>query len=257
MVRTPCAFAARAAAFAGVEAEARRRVAARLAPPACRRTACGSCPRSRCRWPGRSAASCRSASGRPRARGRSCSPAVDRARSRCHVAGASRRGRLVALHTMACTLASSTSRASVDLPEPLTPVTATRRCSGTSTVDVAAGCAGRAPRSSSQSRAPGSAAAPARRGCSGCFSGVRAGSGRSPNRRAPPRSADACPRATSRPPRLPAPGPMSMMWSARRIVSSSCSTTTSVLPLSPSLCSASSRIWLSRGCRPMVGSSST
>ena len=64
-------FAGRAAAFAGVEAEARRRVAARLAPPACRRRACGSRPRSRCRWPGRSAASCRSASGRLRARGRS------------------------------------------------------------------------------------------------------------------------------------------------------------------------------------------
>jgi hypothetical protein len=27
--------------------------------------------------------------------------------------------------------------------------------------------------------------------------------------------------------------------------------------LAPSLCSASSRIWLSRACRPMVGSSST
>ena len=31
MVRTPCAFAGRAAAFAGVEGEARRAVAARLA----------------------------------------------------------------------------------------------------------------------------------------------------------------------------------------------------------------------------------
>ena len=46
-------------------------VAARPRLHACRRTACGWCPRSRCRWPGRSAASCRSASGPPRARGRS------------------------------------------------------------------------------------------------------------------------------------------------------------------------------------------
>ena len=33
--------------------------------------------------------------------------------------------------TAACTLASNTSRAKVDLPEPDTPVTATSRCSGT------------------------------------------------------------------------------------------------------------------------------
>ena len=78
---------------------------------------------------------------------------------------------------------------------------------------------------------------PARRGCSGCTSGcarkrpvTESGAAAMLGRRVP------C--ATSRPPRLPAPGPMSMMWSARRIVSSSCSTTTSVLPLSPSLCSA-------------------
>ena len=63
-------------------------------------------------------------------------------------------------------------------------------------------------------------------------------------------SVDACPRATSRPPRLPAPGPMSMMWSARRIVSSSCSTTTSVLPLSPSL---RERVEQDRGCRAGAG----
>ena len=39
------------------------------------------------------------------------------------------------------------------------------------------------------------------------------------------------PAPTTRPPRVPAPGPRSITWSARRIVSSSCSTTSSVLPL--------------------------
>ena len=56
-------------------------------------------------------------------------------------------------------------------------------------------------------------------------------SARSPSRRCADRSATE-PSATSVPPRLPAPGPMSIRCSARRIVSSSCSTTTSVLPLS-------------------------
>ena len=43
-------------------------------------------------------------------------------------------------------------------------------------------------------------------------------------------SCAALPWATTRPPCLPAPGPKSMTVSARRMVSSSCSTTTSVLP---------------------------
>ena len=58
------------------------------------------------------------------------------------------------------------------------------------------------------------------------------------------------PCATTRPPRVPAPGPRSMTWSARRIVSSSCSTTTSVLPLSPSLCE---RVEQDAGCRADAG----
>ena len=44
------------------------------------------------------------------------------------------------------------------------------------------------------------------------------------------------------PPRLPAPGPRSITCSARRMVSSSCSTTTSVLPLASSFSSVSSSI---------------
>jgi hypothetical protein len=67
---------------------------------------------------------------------------------------------------MACTLASSTSRASVLLPEPLTPVTATRRCSGTAARPAAAGCAAGAAHVQ-----VAAAASTARRGCSGCFSG--------------------------------------------------------------------------------------
>ena len=55
------------------------------------------------------------------------------------------------------------------------------------------------------------------------------------------------PAATTCPPRTPGPGPKSTMWSAARIVSSSCSTTTTVLPWSRSRASVSSRRSLSRG----------
>ena len=65
------------------------------------------------------------------------------------------------------------------------------------------------------------------------------------------------PAATTWPPSTPAPGPRSMMWSARAIVSSSCSTTTTELPRERSCSSAPSSCRLSRGCRPIVGSSST
>ncbi len=121
-------FAARAAALAGVEARSAPARSRAPSPRASRRTACGSCPRSRCRSPGTSAASCRSASGRPRARGRSSrQPSIFS--QPCQLGRAPR-------VLMNCRLASSTSRASVDLPEPLTPVTATRRLSGMSTVTL-------------------------------------------------------------------------------------------------------------------------
>ena len=71
------------------------------------------------------------------------------------------------------------------------------------------------------------------------------------------RLASGVPRATIWPPRRPAPGPKSSRPSALAITSRSCSTTSSVLPRSRSLCSASSSRVLSRGCRPIVGSSST
>ena len=59
-----------------------------------------------------------------------------------------------------------------------------------------------------------------------------------------------CPRRRRAPPRMPAPGPRSMTWSARRMVSSSCSTTTSVLPLRLEL---RERVEQDRGCRAGAG----
>ena len=67
----------------------------------------------------------------------------------------------------------------------------------------------------------------------------------------------AVPSAMMRPPWTPAPGPRSMMRSAARMVSSSCSTTRTVLPRSRSPRSDSMSRSLSRGCRPMLGSSRT
>ncbi len=165
--------------------------------------------------------------------------------------------------TASSRLVISTSRASVDLPEPLTPVIATSRDSGRLAVTLRRLCSVAPCTVSQRSGTAVSAALALPR--AGAVTGRRACSGWTIGRaRNCPVSDEGCaarsatpPCATTWPPRLPAPGPMSMMWSARRIVSSSCSTTTSVLPLSPSLRRASSRMRLSRGCRPMVGSSST
>ena len=120
--------------------ETRRPVAARARFERARRTACGSRPTCRCRWPGHergvlpigvwSTSSTRSIA----------SVAGDRAAAdprRVLASGlgvAAGRGRARA--TAACRLVISTSRASVDLPEPLTPVTATSRGSGSSTVTL-------------------------------------------------------------------------------------------------------------------------
>ena len=120
----------------------------------------------------------------------------------------------------------STSRATVDLPEPDTPVTTTSRPSGTRTSTSCAGCAARCARSSSAAcacRRRGAAAA-------GCASGSR--------RNRPVierglrmRSVDLAfaRRSRRRARRRRARGRCTC--SARRMVSSSCSTTTSVLPL--------------------------
>ena len=67
----------------------------------------------------------------------------------------------------------------------------------------------------------------------------------------------AVPSAMMRPPWTPAPGPRSIMRSAARMVSSSCSTTSTVLPRSRRSRSDSMSRSLSRGWRPMLGSSRT
>ena len=54
------------------------------------------------------------------------------------------------------------------------------------------------------------------------------------------------PLLTTSPPCSPAPGPISTMWSAERMVSSSCSTTITVLPRSRNLSSVSMSLRLSR-----------
>ena len=114
-------------------------------------------------------------------------------------------------------------------------------------VDVLAGCAD----------ARRGRAAPRRRRRRRTGTGIR----RRPDRYAPVSDAAAratlagVPSATTSPPCSPAPGPMSITQSAARIVSSSCSTTITVLPMSRSRVSVSIRRWLSRWCRPIDGSS--
>src|SRR3569833_441178 len=61
------------------------------------------------------------------------------------------------------------------------------------------------------------------------------------------------PAATTCPPCTPAPGPKSTTKSARRIVSSSCSTTTTELPRERNFSSVASSCSLSRACNPNVG----
>ena len=63
------------------------------------------------------------------------------------------------------------------------------------------------------------------------------------------------PWATISPPAAPAPGPTSMMWSAARISTGSCSTTITVLPSSRSSSRAPRRASNSLGCMPREGSS--
>ena len=63
------------------------------------------------------------------------------------------------------------------------------------------------------------------------------------------------PWATTWPPCSPAPGPISTIWSAESMVSSSCSTTMRVLPRSRIPFRVASSRALSRWCRPMLGSS--
>ncbi len=140
-----------------------------------------------------------------------------------------------------------TSETSVLLPEPETPVTATKRASGNVTSTFLRLCS-RAPRITSDWPLP-------RRRVAGIWTWS------SPRRYAPvidrgsARIASRGPDATISPPCSPAPGPMSMTQSAVRIVSSSCSTTRTVLPRSRSRVSVAISLALSRWWRPIEGSS--
>ena len=72
-----------------------------------------------------------------------------------------------------------------------------------------------------------------------------------------PSAASGVPKNTISPPRSPGPGPMSRMRSAANMICGSCSTTTSELPASRSRCITPITRPMSRGCRPIDGSSST
>ena len=140
-----------------------------------------------------------------------------------------------------------TSVTSVLLPLPDTPVTAVNVPSGNSTSRPLRLC-WRAPLTTR--RLP----LPVRRS-------LGMGTMRSPRRKAPVMERGSSRRASSRPlamispPCSPAPGPMSMTQSAVRMVSSSCSTTSTVLPRSRSRVSVAISFALSRWCRPIEGSS--
>ena len=65
----------------------------------------------------------------------------------------------------------------------------------------------------------------------------------------------AVPCAITLPPCTPAPGPISIIWSAAYIVSSSCSTTRSVFPKSLNFFRVANNLSLSLWCKPILGSS--
>ena len=129
------------------------------------------------------------------------------------------------------------------LPEPATPVTATRTPSGTST-EMSRRLWSRAFRIGMKPRAA--------RGSG--FRPCRTSRWRPVAVPAAMRPATV-PSYTMVPPCGPAPGPMSTTWSATLITSGSCSTTRTVLPLSRRRRSRSFSWWTSWAWRPMVGSS--
>ena len=131
------------------------------------------------------------------------------------------------------------------LPEPATPVTTTSTPSGMSTSTSRRLCVV-APRISSVPVGVRTVSLRAAR--SSRWRPVRVPLARSPS---------TVPSKQTVPPAVPAPGPRSTTWSAMAIVSGSCSTTSTVLPLSRSRSSRSFIRWMSWGCRPVVGSSKT
>ena len=152
---------------------------------------------------------------------------------------------------------------SVDLPEPDTPVIHTSRRSGKSTLTFLRLCCV-TPRSlmafcEGTMRALGSLSATALTGTAA----ARGATCLAPDRYRPvsefgfARMASGVSKATISPPRSPAPGPMSSSLSAASMICGSCSTTTSELPASRRRCITCVTRCMSRGCRPMDGSSST
>ena len=101
------------------------------------------------------------------------------------------------------------------------------------------------------------------RWCPGFGGGARGATIFAPDRYCPvsdfglARTASGVSKATISPPRSPAPGPRSSSRSAASMICGSCSTTTSELPASRSRCITCVTRCMSRGCRPMDGSSST
>ena len=137
---------------------------------------------------------------------------------------------------------------SVLLPEPETPVTAVNVPSGKRT-STSRRLWARAPTTSSALPLP----VRRRVGMGTCALAPQVGAGDRVAAR--PGSPPAGPRRRPRRRARPRPGPMSTIQSAVRMVSSSCSTTSSVLPRSRSRVRVAMSLALSRWCRPMDGSS--
>ena len=246
MVLHALAFAGLAAPARGVEREAARGVAAHARFAGVGEQLADRRPRSRRRSPGTSAASCRSASGRLRARGRPApSPRCRRSRRSAGVScGRARR------HAAARDSSCSTSRASVDLARARHAGDDRQPAERDAHVDVLRGCAGSRRRSRARGVAPVDRAARLQRMLQrlrekaagdrmrDCASAPRPCPARRLRRRACPRRArdrsrarraGSCPRRARR-------RPACCLWLR-------------------ACASVSSRIALSRGCRPMVGSS--
>ena len=212
-----------------------------------RRRACGSARTRRRSSPDSSAWCGRSATGRrSRRRRRARRPRALRCAPGVSV------GLPCALAAAPCTARPATS---VDLPEPDTPVTHTRRSSGNRDVDVLQVVLARAAHDEPRIAARRDAAARAPRAdASACArADIRPVSDVGARRR----SSAGEPKNTTSPPRSPGPGPMSRMRSAASMICGSCSTTTQrVAGVAQPLHHPITRP-MSRGCRPIDGSSST
>jgi hypothetical protein len=165
-----------------------------------------------------------------------------------YVAGFERREPRIAVWSS--TVTSSCRRArhpwmSEVFPEPATPVTTQSTPSGTSTVRSRRLC----------SVACSTRSAPA--GSRTVSFSLRTVEKWRPVMVSDARRPGTSPSKTTVPPCTPAPGPMSTTRSAIAITCGSCSTTSTVLPLSRNLTSSRLTRRMSCGCSPTVGSSKT